>query len=103
VAWLWLAAEDDGPESAAVVQVAETLLHRQKLATEIIKGVLLPQFAILPLAALLVWLALSRGIRPLENLQRRIRRRESTDLSPIAAGDADETAACAGPPAQAAR
>jgi two-component system sensor histidine kinase TctE len=84
VAWLWLAAEGDDAESDALVQVAETLEQRQRLATEIIKGVLLPQFAILPLAVLLVWLALSRGIRPLEELQRRIRRRESTDLSPIA-------------------
>jgi two-component system sensor histidine kinase TctE len=84
VAWLWLAAQADEPESDALVQVAETLEQRQRLATEIIKGVLLPQFAILPLAVLLVWLALSRGIRPLEDLQRRIRRRESTDLSPIA-------------------
>ncbi len=93
VAWLWLAAEGDDPESDALVQVAETLGHRQQLATEIIKGVLLPQFAILPLAVLLVWLALSRGIRPLENLQRRIRRRESTDLSPISEGDVPEEVA----------
>jgi two-component system sensor histidine kinase TctE len=93
VAWLWLAAEGDDPESDALVQVAETLEQRQQLATEIIKGVLLPQFAILPLAVLLVWLALSRGIRPLENLQRRIRRRESTDLSPIAEGDVPEEVA----------
>ncbi|MFN9766719.1 MAG: sensor histidine kinase [Pseudomonadota bacterium] len=82
VAWLWLAAGDD-PDNDALVQVAETLEPRQRLATEIIKGVLLPQFAILPLAVMLVWLALTRGIRPLEELQRRIRRRESSDLSPI--------------------
>ena len=90
VAWLWLAAEGDEAESDALVQVAETLDQRQRLATEIIKGVLLPQFAILPLAVMLVWLALSRGIRPLEELQRRIRRRESTDLSPIPERDVPE-------------
>jgi two-component system, OmpR family, sensor histidine kinase TctE len=32
---------------------------------------------------LLVWLALARGISPLNELQRRIRSRESSDLSPI--------------------
>jgi two-component system sensor histidine kinase TctE len=63
--------------------VAETLDKRSRLATEIIKGVILPQFVILPLAVLLVWLALARGIRPLAELQQRIRERESTDLSPI--------------------
>ena len=78
---------------AALVQVAETLGKRSRLATEIIKGVILPQFVILPLAVLLVWLALARGIAPLSQLQQRIRWRESTDLSPIDEGDAPEEVA----------
>jgi len=53
------------------------------LAAEIIKGVMLPQFAILPLAVLLVWLALVRGIKPLSQLEERIRARKSDDLSPL--------------------
>ena len=53
------------------------------LATEIIKGVMLPQFVILPLAVLLVWLALVRGIKPLSQLEERIRSRKSDDLSPL--------------------
>jgi len=53
------------------------------LATEIIKGVLLPQFAILPLAILLIWLALVRGIKPLSELEDRIRERKPDDLSPL--------------------
>ena len=87
VAWLWLAGRREGDDSEALVQVAETLGKRSQLATEIIKGVILPQFVILPLAVVLVWFALSRGIRPLARLQLRIRQRESTDLSPIAEGD----------------
>jgi two-component system sensor histidine kinase TctE len=70
----------------ALVQVAETLGKRSRLATEIIKGVLLPQFVILPLAVMLVWFALARGVRPLADLQQRIRQRVSTDLSPIPTG-----------------
>ncbi len=72
--------------SNALVQVAETLGKRSRLATDIIKGVLLPQFVILPLAVMLVWLALARGVRPLAELQQRIRQRVSTDLSPIPVG-----------------
>ena len=53
------------------------------LATEIIKGVMLPQFVILPLAVLLVWLALARGIQPLNQLEERIRQRKPDDLSPL--------------------
>jgi two-component system sensor histidine kinase TctE len=66
-----------------LVQVAETREKRSVLATEIIKGVMLPQFAILPLAVLLVWLALVRGIKPLSELEERIRARKSDDLSPL--------------------
>jgi len=78
---------------AALVQVAQTLNKRSALTTEIIKGVILPQFLVLPVAVLLVWLALSRGIQPLAELQQRIRRRDSTDLSPISErGVPDEVA-----------
>jgi two-component system, OmpR family, sensor histidine kinase TctE len=93
VAWLWLAAGDDGNHTEALVQVAETLGKRSRLATEIIKGVILPQFVILPLAVLLVWYALTRGIRPLAQLQQRIRQRESSDLSPIPEGDVPDEVA----------
>ncbi|GMV46408.1 MAG: hypothetical protein AMXMBFR66_18060 [Pseudomonadota bacterium] len=93
VAWLWLGSGSAAPDDDALVQVAETLEDRQRLATEIIKGVLLPQFLILPLAVLLVWFALTRGFRPLEELQRRIRRRESSDLSPIPDRDVPEEVA----------
>jgi two-component system sensor histidine kinase TctE len=69
----------------AVVQVAETLKKREALAGSIISGVLLPQFAIIPLAVILVYMGLMRGIAPLRLLQERIHRRRPTDLSPIPA------------------
>jgi two-component system sensor histidine kinase TctE len=83
VAYLWVALPGLGDGRAMLVQVAETLEKRSRLANEIIKGVILPQFVILPLAVVLVWFALSRGIKPLSRLQQRIRKRESSDLSPI--------------------
>ena len=85
---MWVPGAERSTAGAPLVQVAETLGKRSRLATEIIKGVILPQFVILPLAVLLVWLALARGIAPLNELQQRIRRRDSSDLSPI-----DENAA----------
>jgi two-component system sensor histidine kinase TctE len=66
-----------------LMQVGETKGKRSTLATEISKGVMVPQFVILPLAVLLVWLALVRGIRPLNELEQRIRARKPDDLSPI--------------------
>ncbi len=93
VAYLWLPAAPGAGRSDALVQVAETLGKRSQLATEIIKGVILPQFVILPLAVVLVWFALARGIRPLAELQQRIRQRESTDLSAIPEGDVPDEVA----------
>jgi two-component system sensor histidine kinase TctE len=66
-----------------VVQVAETLHKREALSASIISGVLLPQFAIIPLAVILVYMGLMRGIAPLRLLQERIHRRRPSDLSPI--------------------
>ena len=82
VAFTWIRLDSDG-KRPALVQVAETREKRSVLAAEIIKGVMLPQFALLPLAVLLVWLALVRGIKPLSQLEERIRERKPDDLSPL--------------------
>ncbi len=89
IAWLYTRAATssraDGKADGKpiLIQVAETREKRARLATEIVKGVLLPQFVVLPLAVFLVWLALARGIRPLHELEDRIRARRPDDLSPI--------------------
>ncbi|PIT78340.1 sensor histidine kinase [Limnohabitans sp. JirII-29] len=82
VAYTWVKIDAPGAKPV-LVQVGETLEKRSVLATEIIKGVMLPQFVILPLAVLLVWLALARGIKPLNLLEERIRLRKPDDLSPL--------------------
>ncbi len=82
VAYTWVRLELPGAQPS-LVQVAETREKRSVLATEIIKGVMLPQFVILPMAVLLVWLALVRGIKPLSQLEERIRARKPDDLSPL--------------------
>ena len=71
------------PAHLVLVQLAETLDKRTELANQIVKGVILPEFIILPIALALVWFALSRGLLPLAELQQRIRQRQPGDLSPI--------------------
>jgi two-component system, OmpR family, sensor histidine kinase TctE len=88
IAYQWVSLRPGG--DAALVQVAETLGKRSRLATDILKAVVLPQFLILPLAVLLVWLALARGLAPLDALQRRIRGRASDDVSAIDEREAPE-------------
>ena len=66
-----------------LIQVAETRRKREYLASRIISGVILPQFALVPLAVVLVYFGLTRGIAPLTRLQRRIHNRRPGDLAPI--------------------
>jgi two-component system sensor histidine kinase TctE len=44
---------------------------------------MLPQLAILPLAILVLWIALARGLQPLRRLEEHIRQRRPDDLSPL--------------------
>ena len=86
VAYMWVRLDlpdATGKSRPALVQVAETMEKRSLLATEIVKGVMLPQFVILPLAVFLVWLALVQAIKPLNHLEERIRARSPDDLSPL--------------------
>ena len=86
VAYTWIKVDLKGASSGTLpvlVQVAETLEKRKTLATEIVKGTMVPQYVTLPLAVLLVWLALVRGIKPLAQLERRIRARKPDDMSPL--------------------
>ncbi len=83
-------AEGASPKRLVVLQVAETRNKRSTLASRVVTGVLLPQFAIIPIAVILVWLGLSRGIAPLNQLQSLIRRRRPSDLSPISVGGVPE-------------
>jgi len=67
-----------------LVEVGETMEKRTQLANKIVASVILPQFVIIPLAVMLVWFGLSRGLRPLNRLRKKIETRDPADLSPIA-------------------
>lgn len=82
-------ASPDG-RGRALIEVGETLDKRQQLSNKIIASVILPQFVIIPLAVVLVWFGLSRGLRPLTRLRERIEKRHEGDLSPIASGRVPE-------------
>lgn len=88
--YLWIELPTVGENRFMLIQIAETLGKRDDLANEIIKGVILPQFVILPLAVLLVWFGLSRGIAPLNTLLDIIRARKPDDLSALQTRDTPE-------------
>ena len=78
-----LSGEKIDRPSLILLQVAESYERRSTLAQEIVKGVMLPQLAILPLGILVLWFALARGLQPLRRLEEQIRKRKPDDLSPL--------------------
>jgi two-component system sensor histidine kinase TctE len=83
LAYTWVDPGLADGEPPPLLIVAETTENRTRLANDIIKGVIIPQFVVLPVAVLLVWFGLTRGVAPLAALQQRLRARRPGDLSPI--------------------
>ena len=86
----YMFAQVPGLTGAVLVQMAETDERRVRLASDISSAVLTAQFAILPIALLMVWFGLAKGIAPLDELRDKIRGRRPQDLSPIDPAEAPE-------------
>ncbi|SNZ07397.1 sensor histidine kinase [Cohaesibacter gelatinilyticus] len=65
------------------VAVAETMIARQRLTQEILIRSALRQAVLVLSAAIIVWFAVTRGLRPLIKLEAAIGRRSPDDLRPI--------------------
>lgn len=83
LAYTYLAEPQMARAHWILIEVGETTEKRSQLANKIVASVILPQFIIIPLAVMLVWFGLSRGLRPLTRLRQTIEAREPDDLSPI--------------------
>lgn len=74
-------------ENAALgvrVLVGDNLSMRQRLVNDVIKGLLLPALLIMPISAGLIWLSVTRGLRPLSGIAGELATRKASDLSPLA-------------------
>ncbi len=65
------------------VRVAETREARSALATDLLKGALLPLAVLVGLALLLLRIGVGRSLAPLRTLERELSGRRSNDLSPV--------------------
>jgi len=83
IAYMFVFAPGDVGARRVLIQVGETLKKRQALANEIIAGIIIPQFYLMPFVAVLVWFGLQRGTQPLDLLSARLRQRKPGDLSPV--------------------
>ena len=71
----------------AIVEVAETLIKRDKLVLELLVASALPQLLIAFAAVALLWLGIGQGLRPLDRLRDEIAARSPKDLRPVSERD----------------
>jgi len=69
--------------SIAIVQVAETLVKRDKLALELLVASAAPQLLIALAAVALFWFGIGQGLRPLDRLREEIAARSPRDLRAV--------------------
>ena len=65
------------------VMVGDRLGLRERLVTDLIKGLLAPTLLIVPLLGLLIWTSLGRGLRPLQNMAEELQNRDAEDMRAI--------------------
>lgn len=70
-------------EMGVRVMVGDARSIRERLVHDVAMGLLAPALLILPLLAVLIWLAVRGGLAPLDRLTQALSRRPATDLSPL--------------------
>lgn len=70
------------------VMVGDNLQVRQSLVNDVMTGTLLPMTVVLPIAGLLTWLSVQRGMRPLDRMAGLLGQRQAADLRPVDLPDA---------------
>lgn len=81
-AWVPIEGRDRASD-IVLVQVAETMNKRNRLAWEILASVVVPQLLLILMATTAVWFGVSRGLVPLQNLRRAVSDRSHRDLRPL--------------------
>ncbi len=80
--WVPIAGRERKPDTV-LVQVAETMNKRNRLAREILASVVVPQLLLILLATAAVYFGISRGLVPLQELSRAVAGRSHLDLTPL--------------------
>lgn len=68
------------------VMVGDRLGVRDRLVSDVVRGLLVPALAILPLLAGLIWVSVGRGLAPLSRMARALSARSADNLAPVQAG-----------------
>ncbi len=73
----------DNPSDKVLVQVAETLNKRKRLARDILASVLIPQLLLVVLASVTVYFGIKHCLRPLQQVRQAVSNRSHLDLSAL--------------------
>ncbi len=76
------------PDRGVQVMVGDNLQVRRSLVNDVMTGTLLPMTLVLPIAGLLIWLSVQRGMRPLDRMASLLGQRHANDLRPVDLPDA---------------
>ena len=79
----WMPYDANKASDVVLVQVAETLNKRNRMAREILTAVVVPQLLLIAMAMAVVYLGISRGLLPLKRLQHAVSDRSHLDLTPV--------------------
>lgn len=80
---LWRVYTIVDPAKSVRIIVADRLALRDRLVSDLVKGLLAPVILILPLLGLLIWISLGRGLRPLHELAGQVRQKDADDMRPL--------------------
>ncbi|MBI5889944.1 MAG: sensor histidine kinase N-terminal domain-containing protein [Nitrosomonadales bacterium] len=84
--WRVFSTWDDSGKN--LIQVAELTKDREELSRDVASNLLEPLWFSLPLLAILLWLAVTHSLRPLDKLTAEVAQREPDNLAPLDAGTA---------------
>jgi two-component system OmpR family sensor kinase len=74
---------EPSPDGALFIQVAEKESHRYHALLHGVASLIIPLLLLLPLAGLIIWRTVARGVRPLRALREEIAARGGSNLAPL--------------------
>lgn len=74
------------PDTQLTIQMGESIAHRGQAILSSTLTLFLPLLMLIPLSALVIFIAVRRGLRPLTTLQAEIAARDSANLTPLDIG-----------------
>jgi two-component system, OmpR family, sensor kinase len=74
-------------EHSRIIQVAQPLSTRREISATMALRLLAPSFVLIPLLGILIWMAVGKGLRPLDQIAEGLGRRNPNSMEPLSIGE----------------